>query len=109
MNLEQRVKELEDAIRKHRDQKYDDRCWMDDLELYKVLGEEIPVGQNQLDSPCEMMANCVKFISSRHNPALEYRSPNREIERLENEIKELKLQLRHVYNRIAELKNYMKD
>lgn len=28
---------LESAIRKHRDQRGDDRCWLDDEELYKTL------------------------------------------------------------------------
>jgi hypothetical protein len=74
-----RVLELEAAIRKHRDQRGDDRCWMDDEELYKVL----PEGYNppERDSAVEL-ANCQKFIACRHNPGTKYVSPEREIERL---------------------------
>ncbi len=72
----------EQAIRKHRDQRGDDRCWLDDEELYKTLpeGYEPP----KRDSAVELEL-CKKFISCRHNPKTEYVSPQREIERLTKE------------------------
>jgi hypothetical protein len=36
--LEVRIAELEAAIREHADQRDDDRCWLDDLKLYQVIG-----------------------------------------------------------------------
>lgn len=59
-----RVEMLEAAIRKHRDQKADDRCWMDDLELYAVLGDQV-VPDNRVGCPTEMLANCERFIARR--------------------------------------------
>lgn len=64
-----RIKELEAAIRKHRDQKGDDRCWLDDEELYNLLPEGFD--SRQL-SPEIMLKNCAKFVASRHNPSLPY-------------------------------------
>lgn len=37
--LREEVKKLRDVIRYHRDQKGDDRCWVDDLRLYETLPE----------------------------------------------------------------------
>jgi hypothetical protein len=60
---------LESAIRKHRDQRGDDRCWLDDEELYKTLPEGyIPPIR---DSAVEIEL-CKKFITCRHNPKIEY-------------------------------------
>lgn len=75
----------EDAIRRHRDQKGDDRCWIDDALLYSCLPEGYtkapPAGGQQL-CPEEMLENCKKFIASRHDPSLPYVSDRREIEDL---------------------------
>ena len=67
------------SIRKHRDQRGDDRCWMDDEELYRTLPEGFvpPVRDSSVE-----LKNCERFIARRHNPATEYVSPEREIERL---------------------------
>lgn len=74
-----RAQELEAAIRKHRDYRGDDRCWLDDEDLYRVL----PEGHTppQRDSAVEL-ENCKRFIACRRNPATEYVSPQREIEEL---------------------------
>lgn len=77
---------LEDAIRKHRNQKGDDRCWMDDEALYRTLPEGYEPGAR--DSSVEI-ANCQQFIRCRHNPATEYVSPQRRIEELESELASL--------------------
>ena len=57
---------LKTAIRKHRDQRGDDRCWMDDDELYRVLNE--PLFDRPMPSPDKMLKNCEKFISLRTKP-----------------------------------------
>lgn len=75
----QEVSALQSAIRKHRDQRGDDRCWMDDEELYIVLPEGYTPPPR--DTAVELK-NCERFIASRQNPKTEYVSPEREIERL---------------------------
>ena len=55
------------AIRKHRDQRLDDRCWMDDFELYASLPEGLDpryVDLRQLPKE-EMMRNCDHFTTYR--------------------------------------------
>lgn len=74
-----RIRQLEAAIRHHRDQRGDDRCWMDDEALYSFLPEGfIPP---ERDTAVEL-ENCKRFIACRQNPATVYVSPEREIERL---------------------------
>jgi len=69
---------LRAAIRKHRDQRLDDRCWMDDFELYEALPEGL---DNQVDPRLlpreEMLRNCMKFVNFRttslsHEMAIKY-------------------------------------
>lgn len=76
------VGRLQAAIRKHRDYEGDDRCWMDDEELYKVLPEGYtpPIRSTAVEKH-----NCDRFIACRHNPGTEYVSPQREIERLQRQ------------------------
>jgi hypothetical protein len=59
-----RTKELEDAIRKHRSQKADDRCIEDDDELYAALGDGIKCDRRVGDKMA-MLENCARFIE-RH-------------------------------------------
>jgi hypothetical protein len=77
---------LRAGIRKHRDQKGDDRCWMDDEELYKLLpeGYEAPVRDSSVE-----LKQCELYIKCRHNPGTEYVSPQRRIEELEARVREL--------------------
>jgi hypothetical protein len=78
---QERVSVLEAAIRKHRDQRGDDRCWLDDEELYATLPEGFtPVVRDS----CVELERCKKFIECRHNPATQYISPQRKIEELEH-------------------------
>lgn len=61
------VERLRIAIRKHRDQRLDDRCWMDDIELYESLPEGIDpsfVDLRLLDKDV-MMRNCERFVECR--------------------------------------------
>lgn len=83
---ETRIAELEAAIRKHRDQRGDDRCWLDDEELYRTL----PEGYTPPARDCAVeLENCEQFIRNRKNPATEYVSPERRIEELEQRIDRL--------------------
>lgn len=59
-----RIDKLEAAIRQHRDQKADDRCWEDDQRLYEVLGEPFKVVNNVGDKVA-MIKNCIRFIETR--------------------------------------------
>lgn len=78
------------AIRKHRDQRGDDRCFLDDEELYKVLPEGYTSPERDTTVELEL---CKKFINSRRNPKTEYISPQRRIEELEAEVERLKNEL----------------
>jgi hypothetical protein len=82
-----RVEVLQSGIRLHRDARGDDRCWMDDDELYKMLPEGYTPPER--DTTVEL-ALCEKFIACRRNPATEYVSPQRRIEELEDEVARLK-------------------
>jgi len=62
--FEERIAQLEAAIQTHRDQKADDRCWMDDQALYAVLGDD-NLGDNRVGDPAAMLENCKRFIERR--------------------------------------------
>jgi hypothetical protein len=55
---------LRAAIINHRSQKADDRCWMDDEELYKVLGDCIEADFGVGDKAA-MLKNCERFLEQR--------------------------------------------
>lgn len=70
------------AIRAHRDQRGDDRCWLDDESLYAALPEgHTPPAR---DAKVEI-DNCIRYISTRRRPGTVYVSPQRRIEELEAE------------------------
>lgn len=75
---------LQGAVRRHRDQRGDDRCWMDDHELYAALpeGYEPP----PLDVAI-CIEHCHKFLATREHPETKYVSPQRRIEQLETQLK----------------------
>jgi hypothetical protein len=83
--LESEVERLRAAIRKHRDYRGDDRCYLDDEELYRILPEGFTTPLR--DTSVELK-NCERFIACRHNPGTVYVSPQREIERLHNVIRD---------------------
>jgi hypothetical protein len=62
--LQARVAELESAIRNHRDQKGDDRCWMDDQSLYAVL-KDGNLGDNTVGDQAKMLKNCERYVHLR--------------------------------------------
>jgi hypothetical protein len=78
------VERLRQAIRNHRDQRGDDRCWLDDEELYKALPEGYtpPPRSETVELDC-----CRRYIATRHHPGTVYISPQRRIEQLEDLLK----------------------
>ncbi len=74
-----KINHYEEAIRKHRDQRGVDRCWLDDEELYNTLPEGYTSPGREV---AVELGLCEKFINCRRNPKTEYISPQREIERL---------------------------
>lgn len=88
--LEEERDKLKTAIRTHRDQRGDDRCWMDDQKLYEALGES--AGDNSLPPKEKFLANCSRFYDNRCRNA-EWKS-YQEIEEERDQLKEqiLKLQ-----------------
>lgn len=98
--LRRRVAELEAAIRTHRDQRGDDRCWMDDETLYRVLPEGYSPPER--DSAVEL-ERCKQYIECRHNPGTEYVSPQRRIEELETEVCSAAGSISRMAGRTAEL------
>lgn len=95
--IEERDKYLA-AIRKHMNMRGDDRCYIDDNELYAVLPEGDTRPQHEVAVTIE---NCQRFIDCRQQ-GREYISPQREIQNLKIEISLLK-------NVIEEMVNTMKD
>lgn len=73
------VERLRDAIRRHRDYRGDDRCHLDDGELYDVLpeGDTRPARDTAIT-----LENCQRYIDCRQL-GREYVSPQRRIEELE--------------------------
>lgn len=63
---QKRIAELEAAIRNHRDQRGDDRCWIDDQELYQVLGDV--KANTALPTKEVFMENCARFHATRQAP-----------------------------------------
>ena len=84
------VELLKNAIRKHRDQKADDRCVFDDEELYSVLNEPIPCDR-RVGSKEEMLKNCKRFIETRCE-----QGGWKTYQELEQENKELKLEVKRL-------------
>lgn len=67
-DLEKEVNQLQSAIRRHRDEKGHDRCWLDDQELYKVLPEGLSGVDQQLPSEEEFLGNCKNYFDHRQDP-----------------------------------------
>lgn len=64
IKVEEERDRLRDAIKAHRAQRADDRCWMDDVELYRSLGDG-DVGDNRIGDRFAMLSNCLRFINQR--------------------------------------------
>lgn len=79
LKRDREIDRLRAAIRAHRDQRGDDRCWQDDETLYAVLPEGYTAPTREVAVELE---HCQRYLECRRNPATEYISPQREIERL---------------------------
>lgn len=66
---------LKAAIRKHRDQRGDDRCWLDDGELYGVLGEGL--SNQELPPHDEFISNCERYWKCRQSDGEKYEAASR--------------------------------
>ncbi len=66
-SLREEIRRLRAGIRTHRDQRGDDRCWLDDEKLYALLHEGVPA-RTSLDIEL-MLPNCRRFIETRQHPA----------------------------------------
>lgn len=61
-----RITQLEEAIRKHRDAKGHDRCFENDLELYKLLPEGLSEDYTtKLPSKEEFLEGCSNYYQSQ--------------------------------------------
>jgi hypothetical protein len=63
--LKNETEKLRDGIRYHRDQKGDDRCWVDDLRLYELLPEGPAGYDSTLPSEEIFLENCKRFCRTR--------------------------------------------
>jgi len=60
------LRKLRSAVRYHRDQRGDDRCWLDDVKLYKALPEgEVQFAEFKLPCRQKFLSSCSKFWESR--------------------------------------------
>lgn len=66
--LRDEAKKLRAAIRYHRDQKGDDRCWVDDIRLYEALPEGPSNYDPTLPPEDVFLENCKRFCRSRQTP-----------------------------------------
>lgn len=63
--MKSEAKKLRTAIIKHRSQRADDRCWLDDLELYRVLGDSVQEYDPSMPPREEFLVNCVRYYDKR--------------------------------------------
>lgn len=62
------VERLRAAIREHRDQRGDDRCWLDDRKLYALL-PEADTADLTLPPECEFLESCRRYWAQRQDPS----------------------------------------
>lgn len=91
MEAKNRYYELYEAIREHRDQHGDDRCWMDDQKLYAVLKDD-NLGDNRTPPKEKMLQTCSRYIDSRCQPTADWKS----YEELEDDNLRLRLGLKSI-------------
>ncbi|MCB0353946.1 MAG: hypothetical protein KDD64_10490 [Bdellovibrionales bacterium] len=65
----ERIRAIRCAIRLHRDQIGDYRCWVDDEVLYHQCLPELTSMEPELPSVKEFHANCQAFFKKRQNPS----------------------------------------
>lgn len=92
-----RALHAEAAIRRHRDYRGDDRCHLDDGELYAALPEGDTRPAREVAVTIE---NCHKYVECRQH-GREYVSPQRRIEELELEAAQLRTIIDGLAARVA--------
>jgi hypothetical protein len=64
--LTARIEELETAIRKHHSARGHDLCWLNDVELWKVLEDgDVEYPHDSLPPCDEFITECVKYWQGR--------------------------------------------
>jgi hypothetical protein len=59
---------LRQQIRKHRDAKGNDRCWENDVELYKLLPEPLPEELSpEMPESCVFLKNCAAYMAAQNS------------------------------------------
>lgn len=100
LDLETDYNRIKDAIRDHRDARGDDRCWVDDVDLYKSLGEEVPEPEAlALPNKEAFLSRCIKYWNHRQKPNCNAWTT---VEQLENRIRQLETAIKKA---IGVLKN----
>jgi glutamate-1-semialdehyde aminotransferase len=99
--LRAEVDRLASAIRDHRDQRGDDRCFEDDQKLYGVLGEPIPANVTALPPRCDFLESCSRYHEQRQNPADVYPPDKMTIAQLEAEVDRLNVEVQRLESIIA--------
>lgn len=69
--LLQRVVELEEGVRLHRDQRGDDRCWLDDQQLYGLI-DDGKKAEMALPPKEVFLKSCERYHASRQPPETLY-------------------------------------
>lgn len=101
------IDRLKSAIREHRDQKGDDRCWLDDGKLYAALGEgDIDLYATALPPKCDFLVSCERYWKERQQPlehgtnklpeGMTIQQLTKEVERLDSLVVELSKPRPHV-------------
>jgi hypothetical protein len=98
--LAREVERLRSAIREHRDQRDDRRCWLDDLKLYAALDDGPPDPDTTALPPREdFLESCRRYWEQRQCPAMSGKAPmpgGMTIEQLTAEVERLRSTLRSV-------------
>lgn len=88
--------ELRIAVKEHRDARGDDRCWLDDIELYRALGEEVPKPMMlALPNREAFFTRCTEYYKNRQSPGCR---PWITVEALQTRIDELESYIKKVLN-----------
>lgn len=62
--LLKRIKELENAIKKHRKATNHEMCWENDEKLWEILNDKVKINHNPPEW-CEFMKKCAEYRKSK--------------------------------------------
>lgn len=93
------IRRLTAAIREHRNQKQDNRCWLDDLTLYSVLGDGV-IHDSRLPPKCDFLQSCARYweqrqaiLTSVEPGGMTLAQLQAEVERLRAEVKRMRAEV----------------